>query len=362
MELVNPYFITPSTDFEYSNERKDTVLLPYTELKSLPTVRVDSYLNILKEKENSILFEEYLKKNYRVVPIVRVSAFTPKPDYPTRVLLEMTSRCNQNCIMCPRQQLKREKKDMEPSLFKKCVDELDNKVIDGLWIYNIGESLLHPNFPELLDYVSSKQHLGPIWSSSNGKELSEHFSRMIIESEMTFMNMSVNAMTSDTYNKISPDSDWNNMVSNFDTFIKIKRCSKKRRPFTRVQVIDQECARHEVDLFISRYAGWADIVATNTLEAFSRDVATNLDYAQKRERPAKKSCRRVKRQDLLIFSNGETTFCDTDFNGTFSMGNVNSNTIFELWNSEFRRNIIELNKTGRLNEVELCRNCLDFDL
>ena len=57
----------------------------------------------------------------------------------------------------------------------------------------------------------------------------------------------------------------------------------------------------------------ANILATNELEAFSTDVQKNIEYAVKRGRHSKKSCHRVDRQDLFIFSNGETTFCDTDY-------------------------------------------------
>lgn len=251
---------------------------------------------------------------------------------------------------------------MEPWVFKKCADELDRFGIDGLWLYNIGESILHPDFPELLDYASSKNNLGPLWHSSNGQELDEHYSLMIINSKVVFMNMSVNAVTPETYRKLSPDADWNKMTSNFGKFINLKRMLNKRTPFTRLQIIDQQYASDEIDNFLKKYADVADIISVNALEAFSRDVKTNVAYAIKRERPGRKSCRRVNRQDLFVFSNGETTFCDTDYNGTFSMGNVKDKSIYEIWNSDFRGKIIELNKTGRLNEVNLCRDCLDFDL
>ena len=342
---------------------KTGTLHSYRDLKALRPVRVDNFIRLLDGEENEALLNAYLRQKLGLVPIVRSSPrFKPRPDFPSRVLLEMTSRCNLNCTMCPRQNLTREKIDIDSELFMRCIDELDTYGIDGLWIYNIGESILHPDFPELLDYVSSKNNLGPIWHSSNGQDLNEHFSRMIIHSKISFMNLSVNAATPETYKKVSPDADWNTMLSNFGRFIEMKRETGRRTPFARLQIIDQEHAGSEIDDFIKQHHDNADIISVNTLEAFSKDIDSNVEHAARRDRPDKKSCRRVNRQDFFIFSNGETTFCDTDYNGTFSMGNVSNTSIHEIWNSDFRKEIIRLNNNGQLNDVALCSNCLDFDL
>lgn len=357
MEFVKPSLIINDLGLSVTEEK----LLSYKELKSISPVKVSGVLELLNEGKS--LYQEYVNDKLKLIPVVRFDdVYKPKSNFPTRVLLEMTSKCNLNCSMCPRQKLTREKVHMDPVLFKKCVDELDNVGINGLWIYNIGESILHPQFYELLKYVSGKSNLGPIWLSSNGQELTENFSDMIVDSKITFMNLSVNATTAETYSKVSPDADWNVMIKNFAKFSSLKKLSGKRLPFARFQIIDQECAKGEIEDFLHKYADCADILAINLLEGFSKDVESNIGYAGNRERQIKKNCRRVNRQDMFIFSNGETTFCDTDFNGIFSMGNVKDNSILQVWNSEFRGNIVKLNGEGRLNEISLCENCLDFDL
>jgi hypothetical protein len=45
-----------------------------------------------------------------------------------------------------------------------------------------------------------------------------------------------------------------------------------------------------------------------------------------------------------------------------SMGNVRTTSLREIWNSGMRQQMLALNDAGRLNEVELCRNCMDYDL
>lgn len=359
MEFIKPSLIISDNKSVFEGDN----LISYKELKLLRPVKVDNSLGLLETEGNITLFDSYIKDRLKLIPIIRSNPlFRSRPDFPSRVLLEITSRCNLSCTMCPSNSLTRERIDIDPQLFKKCVDELDKTGIEGLWLYNIGESILHQDFPELLDYVSAKDNLGTIWQSSNGQELNEYFSNLIINSKTIFMNMSINATTPETYKKISHRADWDKMTANFRNFIDIKRKLNKKTPFARLQIIDQEQASGEIDDFLKKYVDMADILSVNALEAFSKDIETNIKHAVKRQRPDKKSCRRVNRQDLFIFSNGETTFCDTDYNGTFSMGNVRDKTIYELWNADFRKKIIEMNKTGRLNEVALCNNCLDFDL
>ncbi len=358
MELTTSDFIQNSLMQREPKKR----FLSYKELRDLAPVEVNDNLELTNSKDNVDLFQKYNRNSIALLPIKRVSKFKQRDEFPSRVLLEMTSLCNLNCTMCPRTVLTRPQIHMEPELFKKCVDQLDEKGINGLWIYNIGESILHPQFHELLDYVSEKKNLGPIWHSSNGMNLSSSFSDMIINSNVSFMNMSVNADSNETFKKIAPTGNWDRVTTNFLNFIQLKNDSNKRRPFSRVQIIDQECAKDDINKFFAKYYGKANIIAVNRLEAFSGDVKQNNEFAGKREKSKEKKCNRVSRSDMFIFSNGETTFCDTDFNGKLSLGNVKNQSIQEIWTSTKRKDILKLNREKRLAEVDLCKDCMDFDL
>jgi MoaA/NifB/PqqE/SkfB family radical SAM enzyme len=358
MEFTKPILLTIENILESTEE---LLLLPYTQLKLLRPVKIDDNLHLLEDDESQALFREYVNRKLMLIPVARSN---PKPkardDIPSRVVIELTSRCNLHCTMCPSRNLQRPRMDMDTALVEKCIDELDEIGLDGIWLYDIGDPLLHPNFLELLDYVSSKNNLGTIWISSNGQELTEHISRKIISSKIGFINMSVNSTSAETLAKVSPGADWNRMKTNFAKFIKLKRDSGQRTPFTRIQIIE-DFACGDMDTFIKEYAVSTDMLSVNALEIFSQNVNTVTEYANIRQR-AKKYCKRINRRSLTIFSNGETSFCLTDFNGFFSMGNVKEKSIYDIWNGDIRKRIIKLNKEGRLNEVEMCKDCLDYDL
>ena len=79
-------------------------------------------------------------------------------------------------------------------------------------------------------------------------------------------------------------------------------------------------------------------------------------------------CTRLRDNRAIINSNGGMTLCDNAYNseerfvGELYLGNIRNQTIYEIWNSGRRQHLLDLEAAQRLNEVDLCRNCFDFDI
>ncbi len=134
----------------------------YKEAQKLNPVTVDDLLNVHEDHENLKLLNDYLENDYSLIPIRRRGEKSAKKSnapesFPQRVLLELTSLCNLDCVMCPRTVLDRPVQNMSKKNAYKCIDEFDSEGIQGLWLYNIGESMLHPDFAEILNYAGSKK-------------------------------------------------------------------------------------------------------------------------------------------------------------------------------------------------------------
>ncbi|MEW6096603.1 MAG: radical SAM protein [bacterium] len=71
--------------------------------------------------------------------------------FPTVLQIELTNRCNLNCIMCPRQGMSRQVGDMSLELFKQIVEQLKGKTELAI-LHLLGESLLNPHLFEMIDY------------------------------------------------------------------------------------------------------------------------------------------------------------------------------------------------------------------
>jgi len=106
--------------------------------------------------------------------------------FPSRVVLELTPLCNLSCAMCPRHYVKEGDGYMPPELFKKLVDEVAREnpsaVILPFWR---GESCLHPDFVELLQYALDKGMR--IHLSTNGHFVGPEFAEIFFHCEfLTF--------------------------------------------------------------------------------------------------------------------------------------------------------------------------------
>ena len=76
------------------------------------------------------------------------------PYLPIRLWIEPTSFCNLKCVMCPNKDLDaKDKGRMTFELFRKIVDEAKNFIHEANLIHR-GESLLHPEFFEMVRYAA----------------------------------------------------------------------------------------------------------------------------------------------------------------------------------------------------------------
>ena len=164
---------------------------PISELRMMKPLLVDQNLDLLDTPENLQRARELAKDGWQVVRIEKrspKSAFADRTEFPRRVILELTSKCNFLCRMCPQNGLLRPRMHMDKEIGFKVLDELDRQGIDGLWLYHLGESILHPDFREIMDYLSAKENLGTVWLSTNGQAFTDERIRTVLESKIDFLN------------------------------------------------------------------------------------------------------------------------------------------------------------------------------
>jgi radical SAM protein with 4Fe4S-binding SPASM domain len=251
--------------------------------------------------------------------------------------------------------------DMPGELYRNLIDHIDHHGVEGIWLFNIGEPLLHPEFKENLRHVSSKKNLGVIWLSTNGRYLTEDTIRLILQSNIDYLNFSAHAVTEETYNTIIPPGHFHIVQSHLEKFYELKgNHNLPRKPYLHCQMIEQETTKHEIDAFIAKHYQRAEVVSINLLEYL--EIPNNVFAFRQRERTPLTSCNRVTRNDCFIFSNGDVTLCDTAYNAELYLGNIHQQTLNEIWNGENRKMILHLNEQKKMAELEFCKKCLDYDL
>ncbi|MCX5749174.1 MAG: SPASM domain-containing protein [Candidatus Saganbacteria bacterium] len=343
---------------------KGEEILPFSELRKMKPVWLTSDLQIVDEPEN-MTYAKYLAEKGIAVTAIRkrppFSKYIDRTSFPRRILFEMTSRCNFECRMCPQQNLKRPRMDMPGELYRKVVDEIDKYGVEGLWLYHLGESLLHPEFRDNLKHISTKKNLGVIWMSTNGQYFNEDNIRCVLASNIDYINFSAHAVTKETYKTVASQGDFDVVQGNLENFYSIKGTDNlPRKPYLHCQMIEQETTKHEIDAFIAKHYKRAEVVSINMLEYVN--LPNNAYGLKQRERKPLTSCMRISRNDCFICSNGHVTLCDAAYNGEIFLGDVNKQALYDIWNGQERKKILELNKQGRMREIEICSKCTDYDI
>ncbi len=343
---------------------ENPIISPFSELKKIKPVWLTSELKLVDEPENMSYAKELADKSMAVVPIRKkphTDKYLNRESFPRRILFEMTSNCNFHCRMCPQRNFKRPLVNMPADLYCKVIDEIDKYGVEGIWLYHIGESLLHPEFKRIIEHIKNKKNLGLIWLSTNGQLFTEDKIKTVLNSNINYINFSAHATTEETYNKVDTGGDFETVQRNLKRLYELKGTDNlPRKPFIHCQMIEQEVTKHEVDAFIKKHYQKADIVSINMLEY--ANLPNNKFGLVQRERKLLTNCTRVSRNDGFIFSNGIVTLCDAAYNGEIDLGNVNKQTLYEIWNGPERQKVLKLNKNGRMHEMEFCRSCTDYDI
>jgi len=84
-------------------------------------------------------------------PNQRVVAFT---HHPRTVYIDVTSRCNKACSVCPVRERTIPIGDMDFGFFRSVIDQLHRGT--EVFLYQTGESLLHPEFFDMCAYAREK--------------------------------------------------------------------------------------------------------------------------------------------------------------------------------------------------------------
>ncbi len=342
-----------------SAEEKSALLEKFDPITPADTAIATGRLELIRGAD---LVTEARARGKKIVPLRRAESIKPTVRFPKRVLLELTTACNSDCTMCPRNVLTRKIEHMNTGIAKDVIDELAEVGISGLWLYNIGESLLHPDFFEILDHCRKYNTLGPIWLSTNGQILDDDKIEKLLDQPVDILNYSVNAMSSRQFLKIAPALSFETVQNNLKTLIKRKKERGNIKPIIRAQMIEIPSVQNEIEIFLDEYGGEADLLSINKLETFSQNVPANKSAGDRVQNRRISKCNRLDREDFFIFADGSVSCCDTDFNCTLDIGSVHDKSIQEIFDGDAYHEILAAYAEGRLHTLDLCSRCGDFDL
>ena len=145
---------------------------------------------------------------------------------PKSLYVEVTGLCNLQCSICHRGHITEELGEMDLKTFAGIVKSFP--VIEQVSLMGIGEPLVNKN---LLTMISICKSYGlSVGFNSNGVLLTPDLTKSLILSGLDGISFSVDGATKEIYEKIRIGADFDAVIENVKTFIRIKKDLNKKNP------------------------------------------------------------------------------------------------------------------------------------
>jgi sulfatase maturation enzyme AslB (radical SAM superfamily) len=289
----------------------------------------------------------------------QLQQFVTEHDYPTDILVETLAHCNLNCTMCPQDQLTRPRGRMTFGLWQKIVDEIaEVSPTTTIWPALMGEPLIMA--PEIFRWIryAKDQGVGRVAMNSNLNLLKRAHTGPLVASGVDQVIVGLDAATPATYAAIRVNGDLDRVRTAITDLIETREALNWTTPRVTLQfiVMDENEAEEQafvdywqgtglpLELKIKPRTGWGGTVPVWSGMVDGRDTE-------------RMPCTWLLRQ-MTVLWNGRVPQCDGDWDGKTNFGDLNRQTIGEVWNGA----LASIRRRHLAGDYDFapCRQCEDW--
>ncbi|MBN1878762.1 radical SAM protein [bacterium] len=271
---------------------------------------------------------------------------------PGSLQIEVTNACNFRCLMCPfhgpENTSDRPIGFMEPGRYREVVRDFRDFGGSLVIPQGAGESFLHPEFPELLEFTKRTLNLS-VGFNTNGARVTRDHLRLLIDLGIDEIGFSVDALTPGTFKAIT-GGDLEPVEQTVKMLVDMRRSMSVRRPLIRVLLVAQESNQAEIDDYIRR---WLPVVDEIVIQ--SRRIQAGRVLEKPRIEP-RRPCRHLF-DTAFVQWDGEMVICCEDWESVSSVGNVFESGFRSLWRSRIMKTYRSAQRRGDYSPPAICRDC-----
>ena len=300
-------------------------------------------------------------------PRVKLAEVIPLSS-PFLVIIDVANICNFQCSFCFQSIEKSKLRDMgfKPSvmgmdLFKKTIDQVIKfpDQIKRMYLFAHGESLLNKNLPDMITYAKTKNAAKTIQITTNGSLLTPELNLKLINAGLDELRISIEGLTNEKYRETTGVRiDFKNFITNIKHFYHHRKSCKLY-----VKIINIGLKQEEEDQFYSLFNDISDNASIEYVTPYYEGVEySNLFPHHDKNILGHKTqkisvCPRIFYM-LNISPRGNITMCNVDNFEQHIFGNVETDSLTELWNGEKFTDLrmLHLNKKG--SNHPLCKKCV----
>lgn len=265
-------------------------------------------------------------------------------SFPKYIQIETSIVCNSNCVFCPHKEMDRGPDYMEERIWKKIIDESRNKHV----VYRpfmINEPFVDLRIPEVLRYIR-KDKTAKVEFNSNGNFHPRFDITAALDAGIDWMRFSIDGFTEETFKKSGRGGQFNKIVSNVLAFIE-ERNRQKSNCHIEVRMIDLDITRNEQEQFVAFWKQHADDATITPLYDWPWSGQTDCFRAP---------CPKIK-NEMFFMVDGRAVLCCWDAFARGVIGDVNNNTVEEIWLGNPNQQFRSMLDKGERDKIHLCSRC-----
>jgi MoaA/NifB/PqqE/SkfB family radical SAM enzyme len=244
---------------------------------------------------------------------------------------------------------------MPLELFARLVEQAAALGVPALCLNGYGEICTIPvrSLEPYFACIAAQRHRFRLLINTNGNRMDEERSALFLEYGVYLVNVTIDGATRETAESIRVNLDFDRIEANVKRLLALRNAAGKRRPQVRVGMIHMPQTAPEIGLFLQRWRGVADHVG---LGGFSTRLGS-VESVHSSAGSSPASACVLPFRDLNVWADGKAVPCCEDWNGEQAVGDLNHQTLKEVWNgpemTAFRRK--HFARAG--HDLSLCARC-----
>ena len=273
-------------------------------------------------------------------------------DFPPCLQIEPASICNYRCLFCYQIDEEFTRKSngmmgmMSLDLFKRLIDQAECKC-EAVTLASRGEPLVCPDIEAMIRYAGGK--FLALKLNTNAWFLDEKLCHAVLESGVNTVVFSADAASEPTYSKLRVNGNLEKVHENIRRFRDIREQHySKSQVLTRVSGVKVSGA----DTLEDMEKFWGELVDQ---VVFVKYNPWENSY-EKSVNEIKEPCSDLWRR-MFVWWDGTVNPCDVDFKSTLCIGNLESDSLSDLWKSSKYASLRESHQDKKRSQCEPCARC-----
>lgn len=274
-------------------------------------------------------------------------------DYPKIIEVQFHNKCNSNCLICPYKDMNYNYEKMSKELFEKFLSEIDENKLKRIIPYLNNEPFLSTDFINMVKMIRNKFKKIEIEISSNVSMIKEIDIVEMSKLNITELRLSVFGYEKSTYNKMMPCLNYEKTFEKLQMISSVMKDSNTIISIVMIdngeineqEFIDMKCLCDKLGFKFER---WGFLDRSDNVTYKSNNIYNENVSSCEQNRPLER---------MHILSDGRVIFCCQDWSHSLVVGNINNNTISEVWNSETfinaRKSLYDKEKDSPM----ICKKC-----